>query len=110
MVIWSCNNFFYIFPCLYISIMHDLLRRQRFNYVVLTSTYATDIFLYTVLKYCCCFCIQVKLIKCVIDNIVVDISFNQIGGVTTLCLLELVIHGNLNYLLHLEVFILNTAQ
>uniref|UniRef100_A0A0E0D757 PAP/OAS1 substrate-binding-related domain-containing protein n=1 Tax=Oryza meridionalis TaxID=40149 RepID=A0A0E0D757_9ORYZ len=35
---------------------------------------------------------EVKLIKCVIDNVVVDISFNQIGGVTTLCLLELVDH------------------
>ncbi|KAG8079314.1 hypothetical protein GUJ93_ZPchr0007g3542 [Zizania palustris] len=37
-----------------------------------------------------CFCIQVKLIKCAIKNIVVDISFNQIGGVSTLCFLELV--------------------
>uniref|UniRef100_J3MP51 PAP/OAS1 substrate-binding-related domain-containing protein n=1 Tax=Oryza brachyantha TaxID=4533 RepID=J3MP51_ORYBR len=35
---------------------------------------------------------EVKLIKCVIDNIVVDISFNQIGGVSTLCFLELVDH------------------
>ncbi|XP_040385834.1 uncharacterized protein LOC102710836 isoform X3 [Oryza brachyantha] len=33
---------------------------------------------------------EVKLIKCVIENIVVDISFNQIGGVSTLCFLELV--------------------
>ncbi|KAL5197187.1 hypothetical protein ABZP36_000699 [Zizania latifolia] len=33
---------------------------------------------------------QVKLIKCIIKNIVVDISFNQIGGVSTLCFLELV--------------------
>uniref|UniRef100_A0A0D9X2Y3 Polymerase nucleotidyl transferase domain-containing protein n=1 Tax=Leersia perrieri TaxID=77586 RepID=A0A0D9X2Y3_9ORYZ len=33
---------------------------------------------------------EVKLIKCVIDNIVVDISFNQTGGVSTLCFLELV--------------------
>ncbi|KAL5199140.1 hypothetical protein ABZP36_002652 [Zizania latifolia] len=33
---------------------------------------------------------QVKLIKCAIKNIVVDISFNQIGGVSTLCFLELV--------------------
>uniref|UniRef100_A0A0D9XYH5 PAP/OAS1 substrate-binding-related domain-containing protein n=1 Tax=Leersia perrieri TaxID=77586 RepID=A0A0D9XYH5_9ORYZ len=32
---------------------------------------------------------EVKLIKCVIENIVVDISFNQIGGVSTLCFLEL---------------------
>ncbi|XP_062190111.1 uncharacterized protein LOC133893156 [Phragmites australis] len=33
---------------------------------------------------------EVKLIKCVIDNIVVDVSFNQIGGVSTFCFLELV--------------------
>ncbi|XP_074580814.1 uncharacterized protein LOC141837282 [Curcuma longa] len=30
----------------------------------------------------------VKLVKCVVDNIVVDISFNQIGGLSTLCFLE----------------------
>ncbi|KAL6896619.1 hypothetical protein ACP4OV_007191 [Aristida adscensionis] len=33
---------------------------------------------------------EVKLIKCVVENIVVDVSFNQIGGVSTLCFLELV--------------------
>ncbi|XP_062187771.1 uncharacterized protein LOC133891091 [Phragmites australis] len=33
---------------------------------------------------------DVKLIKCVVENIVVDISFNQIGGVSTFCFLELV--------------------
>lgn len=31
---------------------------------------------------------EVKLVKCTIQNIVVDISFNQIGGVSTLCFLE----------------------
>jgi hypothetical protein len=31
---------------------------------------------------------QVKLIKCLVDNIVVDISFNQVGGLCTLCFLE----------------------
>ncbi|XP_061360129.1 uncharacterized protein LOC133304161 [Gastrolobium bilobum] len=35
-------------------------------------------------------CIQaeVKIIKCLVENIVVDISFNQLGGLCTLCFLE----------------------
>ncbi|XP_027071294.2 uncharacterized protein [Coffea arabica] len=33
---------------------------------------------------------EVKLVKCIVQNIVVDISFNQIGGLCTLCFLELV--------------------
>ena len=31
---------------------------------------------------------QVKIIKCIVENIVVDISFNQVGGLCTLCFLE----------------------
>ncbi|KAJ8506494.1 hypothetical protein OPV22_007380 [Ensete ventricosum] len=31
---------------------------------------------------------EVKLVKCIVENIVVDISFNQIGGLCTLCFLE----------------------
>ncbi|KAG0473573.1 hypothetical protein HPP92_015430 [Vanilla planifolia] len=31
---------------------------------------------------------EVKLVKCLVQNIVVDISFNQIGGLGTLCFLE----------------------
>lgn len=31
---------------------------------------------------------QVRLLKCLVDNIVVDISFNQIGGLCTLAFLE----------------------
>ncbi|KAK4786991.1 hypothetical protein SAY86_010824 [Trapa natans] len=31
---------------------------------------------------------EVKIIKCLIENIVVDISFNQIGGLCTLCFLD----------------------
>ncbi|VFQ71145.1 unnamed protein product [Cuscuta campestris] len=31
---------------------------------------------------------EVKLVKCIIQNIVVDISFNQIGGLCSLCFLE----------------------
>uniref|UniRef100_A0ACD5X2B9 Uncharacterized protein n=1 Tax=Avena sativa TaxID=4498 RepID=A0ACD5X2B9_AVESA len=33
---------------------------------------------------------EVRLIKCTIGNIVIDISFNQTGGICTLCFLELV--------------------
>lgn len=33
-------------------------------------------------------CFQVKIIKCLVENIVVDISFNQLGGLCTLCFLE----------------------
>lgn len=40
---------------------------------------------------------QVKLVKCLVQNIVVDISFNQLGGLCTLCFLEQVIfHTKLN--------------
>ncbi|RAL52028.1 hypothetical protein DM860_016526 [Cuscuta australis] len=35
---------------------------------------------------------EVKLVKCIIQNIVVDISFNQIGGLCSLCFLEKVDH------------------
>ncbi|KAL1809741.1 hypothetical protein ACET3Z_026731 [Daucus carota] len=31
---------------------------------------------------------EVKLVKCLVDNIVIDISFNQLGGLSTLCFLE----------------------
>ncbi|KAE8660503.1 hypothetical protein F3Y22_tig00116951pilonHSYRG00291 [Hibiscus syriacus] len=31
---------------------------------------------------------EVKIIKCLVQNIVVDISFNQLGGLCTLCFLE----------------------
>ena len=33
-------------------------------------------------------CLQVKIIKCLVENIVVDISFDQLGGLCTLCFLE----------------------
>ncbi|CAN6289519.1 unnamed protein product [Urochloa humidicola] len=33
---------------------------------------------------------EVRLVKCTIGNIIVDISFNQTGGICTLCFLELV--------------------
>ncbi|KAJ0985443.1 hypothetical protein J5N97_003799 [Dioscorea zingiberensis] len=35
-----------------------------------------------------CIYAEVKLVKCLVQNIVVDISFNQIGGLCTLCFLE----------------------
>ncbi|CAM8963865.1 unnamed protein product [Rhodiola kirilowii] len=31
---------------------------------------------------------EVKIVKCLVQNIVVDISFNQLGGLCTLCFLE----------------------
>ncbi|XP_038697415.1 uncharacterized protein LOC119995106 isoform X2 [Tripterygium wilfordii] len=35
-----------------------------------------------------CLGCEVKLVKCLVQNIVVDISFNQLGGLCTLCFLE----------------------
>ncbi|KAK8933440.1 hypothetical protein KSP39_PZI015257 [Platanthera zijinensis] len=35
---------------------------------------------------------EVKIIKCLVENIVVDISFNQVGGLCTLCFLEQIDH------------------
>lgn len=35
---------------------------------------------------------EVKLVKCLVQDIVVDISFNQLGGLCTLCFLEQVDH------------------
>ncbi|KAL0921802.1 hypothetical protein M5K25_008911 [Dendrobium thyrsiflorum] len=35
---------------------------------------------------------EVKIIKCLVENIVVDISFNQVGGLCTLCFLEEIDH------------------
>ncbi|XP_068668933.1 uncharacterized protein [Aristolochia californica] len=35
---------------------------------------------------------EVKLVKCLVQNIVIDISFNQLGGLCTLCFLEQVDH------------------
>lgn len=35
---------------------------------------------------------EVKIIKCLVENIVVDISFNQVGGLCTLCFLDEIDH------------------
>ncbi|XP_010261538.1 PREDICTED: uncharacterized protein LOC104600345 isoform X2 [Nelumbo nucifera] len=35
---------------------------------------------------------EVKIIKCLVENIVVDISFNQLGGLCTLCFLDEIDH------------------
>ncbi|KDO86431.1 hypothetical protein CISIN_1g038458mg, partial [Citrus sinensis] len=35
---------------------------------------------------------EVKIIKCLVDNFVVDIAFNQLGGLCTLCFLDEVDH------------------
>ncbi|CAA6670066.1 unnamed protein product [Spirodela intermedia] len=42
-------------------------------------------------------CCDVKIIKCLVENIVVDISFNQLGGLCTLCFLEEVLYRFLEF-------------
>ncbi|CAN8267863.1 unnamed protein product [Cochlearia groenlandica] len=50
---------------------------------------------------------EVKLIKCLVENIVVDISFNQIGGLCTLCFLEEVDHYiNQNHLFKRSIILI----
>lgn len=47
---------------------------------------------------------QVKLVKCMVQNLVVDISVNQIGGLCTLCFLEQVRDALINLMIiHLIV-------
>ncbi|KAL0379407.1 UNVERIFIED_CONTAM: hypothetical protein Sangu_0005000 [Sesamum angustifolium] len=40
---------------------------------------------------------EVKIIKCLVENIVVDISFNQVGGLCTLCFLDEVLYRFLEF-------------
>ncbi|KAL1211163.1 hypothetical protein V5N11_022760 [Cardamine amara subsp. amara] len=50
---------------------------------------------------------EVKIIKCLVENIVVDISFNQIGGLCTLCFLEEVDHYiNRNHLFKRSIILI----
>jgi hypothetical protein len=50
---------------------------------------------------------EVKLIKCLVENIVVDISFNQLGGLCTLCFLEEVDHMiNQNHLFKRSIILI----
>ncbi|KAH0467048.1 hypothetical protein IEQ34_004286 [Dendrobium chrysotoxum] len=50
---------------------------------------------------------EVKLIKCLVENIVVDISFSQVGGLCTLCFLEEVDHLiNQNHLLKRSIILI----
>ncbi|KFK35360.1 hypothetical protein AALP_AA5G274700 [Arabis alpina] len=50
---------------------------------------------------------EVKIIKCLVENIVVDISFNQIGGLCTLCFLEEVDHHiNQNHLFKRSIILI----
>ncbi|CAH2063195.1 unnamed protein product [Thlaspi arvense] len=50
---------------------------------------------------------EVKIIKCLVENIVVDISFNQIGGLCTLCFLEEVDHFiNQNHLFKRSIILI----
>ena len=59
-----------------------LLRRQQALRRVLAATSA--------LGNAACFGQQVKLLKCLVDNIVVDISFDTLNGLCTLAFLEVV--------------------
>ncbi|XP_010523799.1 PREDICTED: uncharacterized protein LOC104802065 isoform X2 [Tarenaya hassleriana] len=50
---------------------------------------------------------EVKIIKCLVENIVVDISFNQLGGLCTLCFLEEVDHYiNQNHLFKRSIILI----
>uniref|UniRef100_A0A7N0U3C5 Polymerase nucleotidyl transferase domain-containing protein n=1 Tax=Kalanchoe fedtschenkoi TaxID=63787 RepID=A0A7N0U3C5_KALFE len=50
---------------------------------------------------------EVKIVKCLVENIVVDISFNQIGGLCTLCFLEEVDHViNQNHLFKRSIILI----
>ncbi|XP_061944523.1 uncharacterized protein LOC133668590 [Populus nigra] len=60
-----------------VSDIHVVLRREELNE---DSTFEV--------KDVHCIDAEVKLIKCIVQNTVVDISFNQLGGLCTLCFLE----------------------
>ncbi|XP_011041798.1 PREDICTED: uncharacterized protein LOC105137670 [Populus euphratica] len=60
-----------------VSDIHAVLRREELNE---DSTFEV--------KDVHCIDAEVKLIKCIVQNTVVDISFNQLGGLCTLCFLE----------------------
>jgi hypothetical protein len=56
--------------------------------------------------------LQVKLLKCLVDNIVVDISFNQMGGLITLNFLEEInnLIGNSNIFKRSIILVRQTQQ
>ena len=56
-----------------------------FNYLALVLFCFSLILVFLI---CIMYHAQVKIIKCLVENIVVDISFNQVGGLCTLCFLE----------------------
>jgi hypothetical protein len=56
-----------------------------FNYLALVLFCLSLILVFLL---CIMYHAQVKIIKCLVENIVVDISFNQVGGLCTLCFLE----------------------
>lgn len=52
---------------------------------------------------------EVKLVKCLVQNIVVDLSFNQLGGLCTLCFLEQVDrHVGKNHLFKRSIILVKT--
>ncbi|KAJ4834411.1 hypothetical protein Tsubulata_007355 [Turnera subulata] len=60
-----------------VSKVHDLLKREEDN---VDAPYNV--------KDVHCIDAEVKLVKCVVQDIDVDVSFNQIGGISSLCFLE----------------------
>lgn len=60
---------------------------HNFALVLILSSAITFQFSVFLIKRCV-FGSQVKLVKCLVQNIVIDISFNQMGGLCTLCFLE----------------------
>jgi len=48
--------------------------------------------------------------KCVIENIVVDVSFNQMGGISTFCFLELVSKCKLELFAAINFFSLKNTR
>jgi hypothetical protein len=61
---------------------------------------------FLVILICIMYHSQVKIIKCLVDNIVVDISFNQVGGLCTLCFLDQVCSS---FQIRLNVHMLKTC-
>ena len=66
------------------------LDRQVENFIPfnLRSMTPQNLFMYAFAPRLISTSAQVKLLKCLVDNIVVDISFNQIGGLCTLAFLD----------------------
>lgn len=70
--------------------LYFLFYRRKVCFVLIYFHCIIDyLYVFFMLDFTClCIYLQVKIIKCLVENIVVDISFNQLGGLCTLCFLE----------------------